>query len=431
MSEIVPPADPALRPPLRAQPAAASCPFCALLCDDLELAPAPDQSFVIKRHGCARAAIDFARIPVPPSAYIAGRPAPLTNAISAAAKLLKRARQPLFAGLATDVDGIRAAVDLAEQCGATLDHLHGDSLAAIARILQSRGWYAATLSELRNRADVVLLVGVDLADRYENLGRRCLQPETALSAETLAARRVVYLGATPPPRSVCAIDTTIKCATADLSAILQTLLATLAGQRLTTTRVASVTVKNIAALAATLGQARYSAIVFAPSALVEPRDPALALLCEIVDQLNRSARAALIPLGGDDGAQTAVSTCTWLTGYPLRITCGRDISYQPLSNGTSQLLAGGSVDALLWIDAYGRAATPPAGADLTHSIILSSVRAAAATQAAVFIPVGTPGIDHGARLVRCDSVVSLALPQQRDVGLPAVATVLRALQAEL
>lgn len=426
----MPPADPALRPPAPNTAPSAACPYCALLCDDLELAPAPNQSFTIERHGCARAAQDFARAPLAPTAFVDGRAVPLAAAISAAARLLARARQPLFGGLATDVDGMRAAVDLAERCGATLDHLHGEPLAAMARILQSRGWYAATLSELRNRADVVLLVGVNLADRYENLTRRCLQPAAALDADTLAARRIVYLGATPSGAKSAGADI-IKCPTVGLPAVLQVLLATLAGQRVRPARVAGVPFKTLTALATTLRAARYAAIVFAPGALAVPRDPALARLCEIVDQLNQTGRAALVPLGGDDGGQTAVSTCAWLTGYPLRITCNATVNYQPLTNATAQLLAAGSVDALLWIDAFGRNSAAPAAADPTRTIILAASRPRAAEHAAVFIPVGTPGIDHPARLVRTDMVVSLALAQQRDAGLPTVASVLRALSTAL
>ena len=47
------------------------------------------------------------------------------------------------------------------------------------------------------------------------------------------------------------------------------------------------------------------------------------------------------------------------------------------------------------------------------------------------ITVGTPGIDHFARLVRTDAVVTLALPQQRDSGLPSIAGVLTRIAEKL
>ena len=408
----------------------AVCPYCALLCDDLVLAPKPNQSFTITRNGCRRAAQDFARAPLVNTPRVGGRATTLELAVRAAARLLQRSRQPLFGGLATDVDGMRAVIDLAERCGAALDHAHGEALAAMARLLQTRGWYATTLSELRNRADLVLLVGIDLADRYENLGRRCLRPPQALDDATLATRRIIYLGATPPGAKVAACEV-LKCPDQAIVDVLHALLATLKRPALAATRVGALSATRIQALADSLRAARYSAIAFAPACLPVPRDPALALLAEIVDELNRHSRAALLPLSGDDGGQTALSTCAWLTGYPLRIRHGLNIDYQPHSNATAKLLDGGGADALLWIDAFGRLGELPDQARVEHSIVLSASHNARSESAAVFIPVGTPGLDHAARLVRTDAVVSLALSAQRHSGLPAVATVLKAIEAAL
>jgi formylmethanofuran dehydrogenase subunit B len=49
----------------------------------------------------------------------------------------------------------------------------------------------------------------------------------------------------------------------------------------------------------------------------------------------------------------------------------------------------------------------------------------------VFIPVGTPGVDHAGRLVRCDSVVSLPLKNLHRAELPRAADVLAAIEAAL
>jgi formylmethanofuran dehydrogenase subunit B len=81
----------------------------------------------------------------------------------------------------------------------------------------------------------------------------------------------------------------------------------------------------------------------------------------------------------------------------------------------------------LWIDAFGRNAAPPQDSDLPNTVILSAVKPRVASGAGVFIPIGTPGIDHFARLVRTDSVVSLPLHKIREAGLPSVASVLAAI----
>ena len=49
----------------------------------------------------------------------------------------------------------------------------------------------------------------------------------------------------------------------------------------------------------------------------------------------------------------------------------------------------------------------------------------------VFIPVGTPGVDHAGRLIRCDSVVSLPLRNLGRSALPNVAEILAKIEAAL
>jgi formylmethanofuran dehydrogenase subunit B len=49
----------------------------------------------------------------------------------------------------------------------------------------------------------------------------------------------------------------------------------------------------------------------------------------------------------------------------------------------------------------------------------------------VFIPVGTPGIDHTGHAYRLDNVVAIRLKKLRDSNLPSTATVLNAIEQHL
>ena len=57
-------------------------------------------------------------------AWIDGKPAALSTAITAAARLLDKSRQPLIAGLGTDIAGARAAVALADRKSTRLNSSH-------------------------------------------------------------------------------------------------------------------------------------------------------------------------------------------------------------------------------------------------------------------------------------------------------------------
>jgi len=405
------------------------CPFCALLCDDLEVRRLPDDSFAIQRNGCSRADTDYARPPAIPQPLIGGQKADFETACIAAARLLRNAKQPLIAGLGTDVDGMRAVIRLAERCGAVLDHMHGETLNALAGILQSRGGYFTTLSEIRNRADLVLLVGVDLGDRYENFVRLCLKPKFGLHTHRLKKRHVIDLGARPFESRHPDIER-IRCSTKNLPETLNRLLALVRDAPLSGSSFGGISRKTLQALATKMHKSAYCAMVFTPATMGNCRETTVSTIFDIVDELNRAGRAAGLALGGDDGGQSAVVTCTWQTGYPLRVRFGETIEYDPRGNAFGKLLASGEADTLLWIDSFGRNSSPRQFKKLDNAIVLSAVRPKHVDNLGVFIPVGTPGIDHYARLVRTDSVVTLPLHTIRRTGLPSVANVLAGITAQ-
>ncbi len=403
----------------------ATCPYCALLCDDLSVQPR-DGCFQIVRNGCQRAKTDFARSPIATKPMVKGKRASVSGACVRGAEILARARQPLLAGLGTDVDGMRAAIELAESVNGIVDHMHGDALAAMSAVMQSRGWYATTLSEVRNRADLVIIVDLDLADRYENFARQCLKPRARPGRKAARERRVGYIGRPERTAKPAEPGLQLKCQPDNVHQTLRTLLGALKYPKQRRTR----TTKPLEALVDAMNAADYTVFVFSAGALEAPQVPCIATVCEIVDQLNTENRAAILSLGGDDGGQTAAAVSAWLTGYPLRVSFGQRIEYGPKHNQTQHLIEQDAVDALLWIDAFGRNPTPPAFPP-EKTIVVAATEPQEVERYAAFIPVGTPGVDHFARLVRTDSVATLALPQLRRNRLANVADILRAMTEAL
>jgi formylmethanofuran dehydrogenase subunit B len=93
------------------------------------------------------------------------------------------------------------------------------------------------------------------------------------------------------------------------------------------------------------------------------------------------------------------------------------------------MLGDGEGDVLVWIASITPNVTPPK-TDIP-TIVLGTPGLKLAETPAVFIPVGTPGVDHAGRLVRCDSVVSLPLTDLGRAPLPRTADVLAAIEAAL
>ena len=155
-----------------------TCPFCSLLCDDLSIkavrGPLRPQS-----NNCPLAAQGFAAPPPPRDANIKGAPAPVEQAVNAAARILRRSKKPLLAGLGTDIHGIRAALRLAEATGGMLQHKQQRPASHNLKVMQARGWIMTTLTEVRNRADVVVFVGDGVTRKHPRFIERCLNaPQT-------------------------------------------------------------------------------------------------------------------------------------------------------------------------------------------------------------------------------------------------------------
>ncbi|MBN8489216.1 MAG: formylmethanofuran dehydrogenase, partial [Burkholderiales bacterium] len=185
-------------------------------------------------------------------------------------------------------------------------------------------------------------------------------------------------------------------------------------------------------LASRLAAARYAVLVFEPA----PLGPQAGLLIErintLVTLLNRTGRAASLSVGAGQGLSTVQQVLAWRTGLPLqsrRGPLGRE--HDPLSLDGLRQIHEGSADLLLWISAYGES-MPPARPGLRRIVLGAADQAHLLLESdTIFLPVGTPGLDHGGHLHRTDGVVVLPLFAERRSELPSVAAVLDALLEKL
>jgi formylmethanofuran dehydrogenase subunit B len=400
------------------------CPFCGLLCDDLEVVR-EGGGVRLERPACARASRLFVT-PDQGQARVAGLPVSLDEAYRAAAAVLASARRPLVGGLGCDVTGHRAALALAEKTGGVVDHMYGDAQFRNWLAFQDGGWMTTTLSEVRNRADLIVLAGTD-ASRYPRFFERCLAPVSQFGELT---RKVVVLGG--PELSVPVMDgvtvSSIPIGADRLGELFAVMRVRLAGTALGATEVAGVSIEQVDALLADMRAARYGVLVWNAAELEFPNgDLSIQSGVNLVKDLNQATRWAGLPLGGTDGATSAAQTCTWQTGYPLRTAYeAAGPRYEPLLFDTRRLLDTGEVDALIWISAFDPERTPPV-ADCP-TVVLGRADMQFEQSPDIFIPVAVPGVQHAGFLHRMDAVVALPLTALAPSGLPSVAQVLAAIQ---
>ena len=407
------------------------CPFCALLCDDLTIKHKAGGHLVAEKNACAKAQQEFNRPPHTRTPTIHGQSVSLDKAITHATDILKQAKRPFFAGLGTDVNGMRATLALAERTGGTLDHMNGQAAASHIKVLQDQGWITTTLMEVKNRADLVILAGTDTTD-FPRFFERILLSPNMLFGNSATPREVIYIGNQPMPKNIPKLRQ-INCQPKHIATLISTLNAILNGAPLQAERIAGVPLKNLSSLCDKMRAAQYGVIVWAPADLERKHsEPTIRSICSLINDLNQTTRFAGLPLGGHEGGMTALSVATWQSGYPLKVSYRRGYpEYDPLRFSAERLLAAGETDALVWISSISANRLPPPIESKIPVIALTSSTTTTQPDYSVQIPVGTPGIDHQGQMIRCDSVVSLALHQLRVSGLPSVSSILTAIQHAL
>ena len=411
-----------------------TCPFCPLACDHLGVRVAGDGAAPVLLGGecprASRALASFDALAATASPTLDGATCSHDTAVATAAAWLAASRQPLFAGLGTDVAGARALYRLACATGAICDVGDGEALMGWLRALQDRGQFTTTLAEVRTRADVIVFVGGLPVDVAPLIGLRC-----GMGDPLGPQRHVVVLGERAGDATTLSTWSRLGGVSVeslplqgDLFDTVGLLAALVAG------RLPQAVASPLRGLAQRLREARYAVIVGTP-ALLPPQG---ALIVEAVNQivgsLNLSTRAASLWIGGGNGAATVNQVVAWLSGLPLRSRAGPlGLEHEPLCFDANRLLADGAVDSLLWISSFEAQAAPPPNSlpmvVLGHPGLAARCRRSDART--VFIPVATPGIGEPGHLFRTDGTVLMPLDAPLDSGLPSVGQVLSSIERSL
>jgi formylmethanofuran dehydrogenase subunit B len=409
-------------------------PFCGLLPDDL-VVERTEEGLRVLKNGCGKSVAGFERKLPPSSPQVGGKDVPLGEAIKQAAKLLGNAKLPLYGGLATDVEGMRAVMALAEHTSGIVDHALSEAQYRNFKVLQTTGWVMTTLTEARNRADLFIIAGSDVHALHPRFFETIVSPPDSMFDVEAPKRTVVFVGKgldrSGAKGSRIGEVVTINCDDARAGEVVALVRARLRGFRVKEPTLDCVKLADIDALAERCRNAKYGVVVWAPPSLNFPfADLAVEQFAGLSKDLNQTIRFAGLSLGGAEGAVTAGAVCTWISGYPLRVSYATGApDYDPYRWSITRMLEDKEGDLLIWIASISPELSPPK-TDLP-TIVLGTPGLKLANEPQVFIPVGTPGVDHAGRLIRVDNVVSLPLKDLGRADLPVAADVLAAIEAAL
>lgn len=409
-----------------------TCPACGLLCDDL-VVDSTTGNLKLSGTDCVKSVAFFQQSPRNTLPRIAGKTTRLQLAIGRAAEILQNANQPVIAGLGTEVQGMRAVMSLADRSGATLDHMNSASTMCNTLVLQNSGLQVTTLTEVRNRVDLLLIVGTDIISHNPRFFERMIWNKESMFQQDTASREVVYLGgrdldtsAGISPKGIQ--PTVLPCDIADLPAVTAVLRALVSGKTLTAEAVCGIKITDLKILAERLRSAKYSVVSWVPRTLdFAHAELTVQNITGLIATLNITTRSSGLPLGGSDGDTSVNQVSTWISGYPVRNSFMHSYpEYDSYYFSADRQLKGEQADALLWISTFNPERLP----SLTGipTIVIGHTNMELATEPEVFIPVGTPGIDHQGTMFRIDGVVALPLSKLRETALPKLSEVVAAIE---
>lgn len=410
-------------------------PFCGIGTDDLSI-QVDGTTLKVTKNGCSVNTPAFEQAITDNSPRIAGQVVSLEAATTKAAELLRGTNQPVIGGCATDVNGMRALLALADKTGAVVDNINFNAARRNILAMQDSGWMNTTLAEVKNRCDLLVVIGTDPEVFAPRFFEHFMWNEQAMFLDNTDQREVIFLGKVPVGQAATSPSgrkpTVLACDDADLPDVVAVLSALVRSQPIRVETVGDIAVAQLQTLADKLRGARYGVVLWSAGKLsFAHAELTVQTICNIVKDINlQYTRCSGLPLGGKEGDYTANQVCGWITGYPARVNFAKGYpEYDPFLFDAQTMIANGEADALVWVHAYNSAATPPNTRLPTIAIGRSGMQFE--REPDVFIPVGTPGIDHVGHVYRMDSVVALRLKKLRDSGLPSTAEVLTAIEQAL
>ena len=410
-------------------------PFCGIGTDDLNI-QVDGVNLKVVANGCAVNTPAFEQPITDTSPRIAGQVVDMESAVKKAADLLRDTKQPVIGGCASDVNGMRALLALADKTGAVVDSSAFNNARRNLLAMQDSGWMNTTLAELKNRCDLLLIVGTDLESFSPRFFERYLWNDEAMFLENTSQREVIYLGKAPSGDASTSPSgqkaQVLACADANLPDVVAVLSALVKKQPLQAESVGGIATSDLQAIADKLRAAKYSVVLWGAAALAyDQAELTVQAICNIVKDINmQDTRCSGFPLGGKEGDQTANQVCGWTTGYPARVNFAKGYPvYDPFLYDSQAMVSNGEADALLWVNAFNTGAEPPQS-DIP-TVVIGRSGMTFEKEPDVFIPVGTPGIDHSGHAYRLDNVVAIRLKKLRDSGLPCTSEVLHAIEQAL
>ncbi|MBH70955.1 MAG: hypothetical protein CMI97_00480, partial [Pelagibacteraceae bacterium] len=143
----------------------------------------------------------------------------------------------------------------------------------------------------------------------------------------------------------------------------------------------------------------------------------------LIQDLNKFTRFSGLSLSASDHILTVNEVLLWQTGFPIRTSFANGTPVHDINQfSTKKLIDNKDIDLAVWINSFNEKKIIIN--KKIKNVLIGIPSHPQKNNVDIFIPVGTPGLDHNSHLLRVDKVVSMPLKKIRNISLPSVDQIL-------
>lgn len=400
------------------------CPFCSLHCDDIKL-DLKDNKLYLKNEVPKSCKDKFEKFNQKSyqnqSSKIKGKICSNDEASNYAKRLLSQSKETIIYNSSSDVNITRELLHSASKINAIIDHANSPIFLKNVGIFQRRGYMATSLTEIKNKSDVVILFSNKILNTYPRLLEKFLVPKNSFSINS-KNKKIYIIGDKMSNVADCKLKdkriTFIDFNNKNIPLLLDSL-----------TKRENISELNntiFSKLSNDIIKSKYLSVLWATSeySAYKECDQIIHKISDYVVAINEKTRAGCLCLAGNDGDVSAIQTLGWMTGFPSRIKfTGNYFEYDKDTNNARHLISLNSCDLVLHINVISEKKLI---LNKKHkNIVIGRLSTKFNIDPDVFIPCGVPGIDYPGHVFRTDNVVSLPLTAVKIPNLKSTQEILR------
>ena len=162
-----------------------TCPFCSIHCDDINV-DVCDNNIVVKNEIKLECKTRFEEFNYSAQSNntpkLKGKNCNYKKASDKCSELIKKSKETVILNSSADVNIVRELIAFISRINGILDHINSDIFLKNMGLFQRKGYISTTLSEIKNKSDVIIVFSDNLLQKYPRLLEKVLVTKYSFSA---------------------------------------------------------------------------------------------------------------------------------------------------------------------------------------------------------------------------------------------------------